>query len=79
MPTIRASRLTRNQALARTQARRMNELDRVIRNVLDQTGGGEFHDTSGFHERDTEWRPTIGFTTAPWLDATPGHARRPAA
>ncbi|ROS63890.1 hypothetical protein EDF42_2144 [Curtobacterium sp. PhB172] len=30
--------------------------------------GGEFHDTSGFHERDTSWHPTIGFTFDPYLD-----------
>lgn len=69
MPGTRASRLIHNQARARTQARRMNELDRVVRNALEQAGGGgEFHDTSGFHERDPEYRPAIGFTTDIWLD-----------
>ncbi|WP_284761580.1 hypothetical protein [Curtobacterium sp. MEB011] len=47
----------------------MNELDRVVRNALEQAdGGGEFHDTSDFHERDTEYRPAIGFTFDPLLD-----------
>ena len=69
MPTTRASRILRNQARARTQARRTNELDRVIRNALEQSGGfgGEFHDTSGFHERSEPW-PQIGFTSDIWFD-----------
>lgn len=28
----------------------MNELDRVLRNVLDRKHGGDFHDLTGVHE-----------------------------
>ena len=51
------------------QRRAENQIAPILVSILNNSGaGGEFHDTSGFHERDTEPRTTIGFTYDPWLD-----------
>jgi len=66
--TMRASRmLQRQQARAETR-RTERKLAPIVATAVSRSGGGEFHDTSGFHERDTSWRPTIGFTFDPYLD-----------
>lgn len=67
---MRATRMLRTERLKTLDRRADRQLGPVLANVLTNTGaaGGEFHDTSGFHERDTEYRPTIGFTYDPWLD-----------
>lgn len=50
---MRAPRSLVRLARVRSQVRRMNEGDRVVRHAIEVTGGtggGEFHDTSGGHE-----------------------------
>jgi hypothetical protein len=66
---MRASRmLQRQQARAETRWTERKLAPIVTTAVNRFGGGGEFHDTSGFHERDTSWHPTIGFTFDPYLD-----------
>jgi hypothetical protein len=60
--------LQRQQARAETR-RTERKLSPIVTTAVNRFGaGGEFHDTSGFHERDTSWHPTIGFTFDPYLD-----------
>jgi hypothetical protein len=68
----RPPRLLREQARARAQARRMNEMARVVKRELeDQGGGGLYGDTSSGYEIPYEQplRGTLGFQM-------PGDARR---
>jgi hypothetical protein len=71
----RPPRVLREQAQARAQVRRMNELARVVKRELeDATGGGDFHDLGGFHELrgEHEYTPRgVGFT----MPDTPGMHR----
>lgn len=73
---MRASRMLLQAKRNYADRRLDNQITPVLVRVLNSAGpgGGEFHDTSGFHERDTEYRPAIGFTYDPWLDSVPRHA-----